>query len=373
MSEQALWTENDYILLTPGPLTTSPRVRMAMLKDWGTWDESYLQLVEDIRKRLVTLAEASSERYTAVLMQGSGTFSVESVISSVIPSHGQLAILVNGAYGVRIAAIARRYNIPIVIREWPDTEPCDPEGLRDILRSYPQVTHVAVVHCETTTGILNPLEQIIQVTREYGKVSIVDAMSSFGGMPIDIEGQGIDFLMSSSNKCIQGVPGFGFVLARKEILAGCTGIARTLSLDLYAQWEEMERYLGKWRYTSPTHVVRAFHEALLELEEEGGPQARESRYRLNQQTLVTGMRALGFRTLLAEAFQSPFITSFLYPPDEFFSFPAFYAALKREGFVIYPGKLSQAETFRIGSIGAITPQTMQQFVDTVARWRERDG
>jgi len=252
-----------------------------------------------------------------------------------------------------MARIAGILGIPFVEESCAETSPCDATRLDEILSIEEAVTHVAVVHCETTTGILNDVKAIGAVAKRHKKTFIVDAMSSFGGIPLDMEELGIDFVVSSANKCIQGVPGFGFALARRSELELCKGRARSLSLDLYDQWLEMEKGNGKWRFTSPTHVVRAFIQALRELEEEGGVEVRYRRYRDNQRTLAAGMRELGFEPLLDDSVQSPIITSFLYPKGRGFSFGKFYEAIKKEGYVLYPGKLSKADTFRIGNIGDV--------------------
>lgn len=357
---------NPYVLLTPGPLSTTATVKEVMLRDWCTWDAEYNEIVQDIRRRLVEIATVGfPESYTGVLMQGSGTFCVEAVLGTAVPADGKVLILANGAYGERMAQIAQRLRIAHTVARSVETAWPDPEQLRTMLSADPSITHVALVHCETTTGILNPLDDIAAIVRQSGRCFIVDAMSSFGGIPMDIGELGVDFLVSSANKCIQGVPGFGFVVARRKTLEACEGRARSLSLDLYDQWRTMEKENGKWRYTSPTHVVRAFAQALLELDNEGGVAARNARYRANHFALVQGMSQLGFQSLLDESLQSPIITSFLEPEDPGYSFPAFYAGLKSRGFVIYPGKVSLARTFRIGTIGDVTPATMRSLVDAV--------
>jgi 2-aminoethylphosphonate-pyruvate transaminase len=353
-----------YLLMTPGPLSTTRSVKEVMLMDWCTWDDDYKLIVEDIRGKLVNLASAKPG-FTSVLMQGSGTFSVESVISSVIPRNGKLLVLTNGGYGDRIVKMAGQLNIEVVANDSGDLKPPDTAQLRKTLESDPAITHVAVVHCETTTGMLNPIEPIAELVKGHDKVFIVDAMSSFGGIPMDMEEWQIDFLISSANKCIQGVPGFGFVLARRKELEKCRGRARSLSLDLYDQWNEMEENKGKWRYTSPTHTVQAFGQALKELEEEGGIKGRHARYQKNQSTLVEGMESLGFECLLRRELQSPFITSFLYPRDEAFTFQRFYDELKARGFVIYPGKVTTDDTFRIGNIGDIDPEDILVLIEAV--------
>lgn len=354
----------NYLLLTPGPLSTSATVREAMLQDWCTWDKDYNEgVVTALRRHLLALASLGS-KYTTVLLQGSGTYCVESVIGSCTGPGSHLLILANGAYGRRMGEIARYLGLSCRLVNLPETQPVTGEVARQALAAYPEATHLAMVHCETTTGILNPLDEVAEAVRGRNLTFLVDAMSSFGGVPIDIEGLGIDFLISSANKCIQGVPGFGFVIARRSRMEGCRGLSRSLSLDLYDQWNTMEQGGGKWRFTSPTHVVRAFFQALKELEEEGGIDGRHRRYEANHRVLVEGMHQAGVQALLPAHLQSPIITSFLYP-GEAFDFPAFYEALKQRGFVIYPGKISEAPTFRIGNIGDVYPEDFQRLVHEV--------
>lgn len=357
--------DNPYLLLTPGPLSTTKSVKAAMLRDWCTWDDDYNDLVQEVRMKLIRLATYKTDRYACVLMQGSGTFSVESIIGTALPDGGKLLVLPNGAYGDRIVRIAQTLKINCVFNDSGELEPPDIEKLEATLKGDRGITHVAVVHSETTTGMLNPIEEIGKIVKKYGKVFIVDAMSSFGGVPIDIDAMEIDFIVSSANKCIQGVPGFGFIIAMKETLQSCKGQARSLSLDLYDQWNTMENDKGKWRYTSPTHVVRAFHQALIELEEEGGIAKRTERYRANHRTLIDGMRRLGFRTLLPDAYQGHFITSFYSPESAKYDFKTFYNLLKSKGFVIYPGKVSKASAFRIGNIGDVYPNDMERLVKAI--------
>ena len=358
--------ENPYILLTPGPLSTSKGVRAALLRDWCTWDAEYNEnIVQNIRRRITAIATQDTENYTTVLMQGSGSFAVEACLGTALPKDGKLLILTNGAYGNRMVQMAQVLNIDHVTSDYGEVTPLSAEKLETILKSDPQITHVAFVHCETTTGMLNPLPQLSAVTKQYGKTLIVDAMSSFGGIPFDVSELGIDFLASSSNKCIQGVPGFGFVIAKRSTLEKCDGNARSLCMDLVGQWQEMDK-TGKWRFTSPTHVVRAFYQALDEMEDEGGIAARHGRYYENHRVLVKGMRKIGFKTLLPDELQSPIITSFLYPHEDF-NFNAFYEAVKAKGFVLYPGKISQANTFRIGNIGEVYPQDIERLLEVIKR------
>ena len=356
--------ENPYILLTPGPLSTSRTVKAVMLRDWCTWDIDYNRIVEEIRDTLTRLA-TSETGYTTVLMQGSGTFSVEACLTTAVPEQGKLLVLANGAYGRRITQIAARQGIACVTHDSGDLDPPDLARLARTLETDTDITHVAVVHCETTTGFLNPIEEIGKIVRQFGRIFIVDAMSSFGGIPMDIADLGIDYLVSSANKCIQGVPGFGFVIARKSIFSQTCGRARSLSLDLYDQWKTMENGKGKWRYTSPTHVVRAFAKALEELEKEGGVAQRFKRYSANNRFLISGMKEMGFTPLVDIRYQSPIITAFLSPSHPDYNFEVFYTRLKERGFVIYPGKVTRTDTFRIGNIGDIHRPDMERLIEAV--------
>lgn len=356
--------DNPYILLTPGPLSTTKSVKSVMLRDWCTWDDDYNFIVQDIRAKLVNLA-TTADGYTSVLMQGSGTFCIESVVTTTVPRNGKLLVLANGAYGQRIARIAQRCEVPYIVIDSGEVEPPDNDLLDQKLKEDAHITHVAVVHCETTTGMLNPIESIGRIVKQHDRVFIVDAMSSFGGIPIDMAQVGADYLISSANKCIQGVPGFGFVIALKKLLENTRGQARSLSLDLFDQWQTMETSKGKWRFTSPTHTVRAFAQALKELDEEGGVKMRYQRYQKNHEILLQGMEKLGFVPLLPSPLQSPIITAFHNPEHPDFEFSEFYQRLKNSGFVIYPGKVTNVDTFRIGNIGDIYPDDMDRLVEAV--------
>ena len=353
-----------YLLLTPGPLTTSEKVKQAMDFDYCTWDDDYKRITQSFRHSLLEVAQVDEDEYTAVPIQGSGTYGVESVISSAISDDDKLLIAINGAYGKRISEMADIYGIDHVDLVVDEREPITLELVTEYLDKYPDITHFAMIHCETTTGILNPVEDIIPYVSGHGIVTIVDAMSSFGGVPLNVAENKIDFMISSSNKCIQGVPGFSFVIAKKSVLEATKGLARTLSLDLYGQYIEMERNNGKWRFTSPTHVVHAFAEALQELKEEGGVVARHQRYVNNQKHLASGMEELGFKVLIDEKWQSPIITSFIYPTADF-DFHKFYQKLKADGFVIYPGKISQVPTFRIGNIGEVYDEDITKLLAAI--------
>jgi 2-aminoethylphosphonate-pyruvate transaminase len=359
--------ENDYLLLTPGPLSTSPTVRAAMDRDWCTWDDDYnVGVVTPIREQLVQLATATEpEAYSCVLVQGSGTFAVEAMIGSVIPPEGKLLVLANGAYGDRLAQIAACLRIEHVVHDCGELVRPDLVKLAAELADDDAITHVVLVHNETTTGMMNPLGDIAAIVKAHGKILLVDSMSAFGGVPLDIAELRIDYIVSSANKCIQGVPGFGFVIGRVEHLEKTKGWARSLSLDLYDQWQGMEKGRGKWRFTSPTHVVRAFYQALKELAEEGGVAARYARYCENQRRLVAGMEGLGFECVLSSEYHSPIITGFRDPQHADYAFQAFYDRLKAQGFVIYPGKVTGIDSFRIGTIGHVFPEDIDRLIVAV--------
>lgn len=343
----------DKVLFTPGPLTTSQTVKQALLRDLGSRDFAFIKMVADIRNRLLDLGQVRKGDYEAVLMQGSGTFSVEAVFSSAMRPQGKAMIIINGAYGKRMAQICKVLHIETVLLEFPEDTLPDLKQIKETLNEHAgAISMVAVVHCETTTGIINPIESIGAAVHAAGARFFVDAMSSFGAVPLNIGASYIDYLVSSANKCIEGVPGFGFVIARKEALLETEGWARSMSLNLLDQWKGLESN-GQFRFTPPTHALLAFHQALLELEQEGGPAGRGARYYNNYQTLVKGMRALGFKEYLASERQGYIITSFLYPTDPHWSFEEFYRRLNDRDFVIYPGKVSNADCFRIGNIGRL--------------------
>jgi 2-aminoethylphosphonate-pyruvate transaminase len=354
----------DKFLFTPGPLTTSASVKQAMMRDLGSRDHEFIQIVREVRERLVRLGNGNPN-YCAVLMQGSGTFGIEAVISSVIPPEGKLLVLVNGAYGERMVKIAEIHKIDTFALRFPENSVPDAQALETALVGDPTITHVAVVHCETTTGIINPIRNYGEIISSHGRAYIVDAMSSFGAYPLDLEAHEIDYLVSSSNKCIEGVPGFSFVLACRESLEKTRSLARTLSLDLYAQWQGLEGD-GQFRFTPPIQAILAFRQALVELEQEGGVTARAERYMENYRLTLEGMQALGFTPYLAPPCRGYIITSFYYLEHPNFDFNNFYSRLSEKGQVIYPGKLSHANCFRIGHIGQLRTEQVRALLEAVA-------
>jgi 2-aminoethylphosphonate-pyruvate transaminase len=356
-AKPAMSETGDPLLLTPGPLTTGRRVKEAMVHDWGSRDATFLKINAEVLARLPAIVNGGAD-YVTVPMQGSGTFAVEAMLTSFVPPGGTVLMLINGAYGQRarkILSIARRET---VVHETAEDTPPDLTEVERILATTPRITHVFAVHCETTSGILNPIEAIGALAQKYRKSFLLDSMSAFGALPLDAKAIGVDAIAASSNKCIEGVPGLGFVIARKVALERAAGNATTLVLDLHDQWRNFEK-TGQYRFTPPIHVIVAFHQALLEFFAEGGQEGRGRRYAENCRVLIEGMRALGFEPLLSDKLQAPIIVTFRMPADPRFAFQAFYDRLKDRGYVIYPGKLTVADSFRIGCIGRLYPEHMR--------------
>jgi 2-aminoethylphosphonate-pyruvate transaminase len=355
----------DNKLFTPGPLNTKSSVKGAMLHDMGSRDIEFLNVVKEIRSELLTIAGLLPEDgYDTVLMQGSGTFGVEAVISTVVPSYGHLLILSNGAYGDRIKQMADVYGIQNTNLKYKENRIPTALDAEDILKNDPTITHVAIVHCETTTGIFNNIDEIGRLASKYNKVFIVDAMSSFGAVPIDIKALDIDFLVSSSNKCIEGVPGFSFIIAKTQTLESCAGQARTVSLDLYSQWLDMKQN-NQFRFTPPIQAILAFRKAIDELKAEGGVAKRAERYINNYKLLIEETRKLGLKTYLDPKDQGYIITSFLFPENPNFDFTRFYKSLHQRGQVIYQGKLSDTNCFRIGNIGQVYLRDIENLLNAI--------
>ena len=359
-------------LLTPGPLTTAYEVKEAMLKDWGSWDEDFRDLTKKLRKNLLSLLGKSKNLYDCVPIQGSGTFAVESMLGTFIPKDGKLLVLANGAYGLRAAQTMDYLNRDYHLLDKGDYLPPRGGEVADILENDKAITHVLVIHCETSSGILNPLEEIGAVVKSAGRKLLIDSMSAFGAVPIDPEKIDFEAMVSSANKCIEGVPGFGFVFAKLSALRAAKGNCHSLSLDVEAQWSAMEKS-GQWRFTPPTHVVAAFLTALEIHEEEGGVAGRGARYTNNRDVMVSGMRDLGFETLLDERWLSPIIVTFFCPADPTFEFKKFYDLMKSEGYIIYPGKLTVVDSFRIGCIGRMDAHVMKGVVFAAKKALETMG
>lgn len=348
---------NDPWLLTPGPLTTSKTTKDAMLRDWGSRDATFIETNNRIRRRLLELADAS-ETHACVPVQGSGTFAVEATLGTLIGASSKTLVLVNGAYGQRMVRILEHLRKDVAVLKTPEDTPNDLVALTKQLKEDPTITHVVAVHCETTSGILNPIEEIAQIVSKFGRKLIIDAMSAFGALPLSAKEINFEAVIASSNKCLEGVPGLGFALIEMSALKRSKGKSPSLCLDLYDQWQNMEA-TGQWRFTPPTHVIAALDSALDQLIAEGGPAGRFQRYQNNCSVLVEGMRRLGFETLLSNLLQAPIIVTFRMPLDPYFDFNLFYDGLKDQGYVIYPGKLTVADSFRMGCIGHLGEEQMK--------------
>lgn len=348
-------------LLTPGPLTTSQTVKLALLADWGSRDTEFRTVVREIRSELLRLA-GCGDTYECVIMQGSGTFAIEAALGCFAPSKRYKTLVVaNGAYGERAAQILERIGRNHVLVSKSDVTQLSPSHFTDKLVEDRNISHIWLIHCETTSGIVNPLGDLARAAKQRGKIFMVDAMSSFGGMHIDMVRDDIDVLVSSSNKCIEGIPGFSYVLVKRSLLESAQGQCHSVVLDLYEQWKALEAN-GQFRFTPPTHALVAFRQALRELEAEGGVEARAIRYQRNADILIKGMADIGIRPLLDDNESGPIIQTFLCPRDNNFKFDIFYEALRKRGFAIYPGKLTKRDSFRIGTIGKLDAHVMQNVV-----------
>ncbi len=352
--------DRDKILLTPGPLTTTLRTKLAMLRDWGSWDADFNAVTASVRKSLLAVIHGQ-DSHVVVPLQGSGTFSVEAAVATLVPRDGHVLVLDNGAYCKRAARLTTLMGRRCTVMGFDDAVQVSPAALAERLQSDRTITHVVMIHCETGAGVLNPLQAVADVCAANGKGLIVDAMSSFGAIEIDARRTRFDALVAASGKCLEGVPGMGFVFIRKTLLDECAGRSQSLAMDLHDQYVYMEK-TTQWRFTPPTHVVVALAEAIAQFEAEGGQPARLARYTSNYQTLITGMKKLGFKPFLDPAIQAPIIVTFHAPADAKYDFKTFYAAARARGFILYPGKLTQIETFRVGCIGAIGPDEMEQAV-----------
>ena len=348
-------------LLTPGPLTTAASTKREMLRDWGSWDGDFRSKTADMRSQLLSMINDHSGEFDCVPMQGSGTFVVEAMLSSLLPKASKTLVLINGAYGKRIAETLEYLGRDHTIIDKGDYMPPRAGEVTAAMQADPAISHVVVVHCETSSGILNPIDEISDAVYANGGKLLIDSMSAFGALALEVGKPRYEAIVSSANKCIEGVPGFGFIIARKTELEAAKGRSHSLSLDLHAQWSHMNKS-GQWRFTPPTHVVAAFMEALRLHAIEGGVAARGDRYARNRDVMVEGMRSLGFETLLKDRWLSPIIVTFFNPADPKFEFQTFYDLMKQKGFIIYPGKLTLVDSFRIGCIGHMDEHVMRNVV-----------
>ena len=353
----------DKKLLTPGPLTTSSSTKKAMLHDWGSRDAKFIELNKNIRQSLIKLINGQ-DSFECVPMQGSGTFAVESMIGSLTNKKSKILILVNGAYGQRMKKICGYMNRNFITYEVAEHEIHDINKIKRFIEDNKDLTHIFAVYCETTSGILNPIQEIADLSKEKNISLFIDAMSAFGALPLDVNETFFDAVAASSNKCLEGVPGVGFILVKKTLLEKSENNSHSLSLDLFDQWKAMEAN-AQWRFTPPTHVLAAFNQALSEHQNEGGIKGRFNRYHNNCKIICEGMSKLGFKQLLSNEIQAPIIITFLQPKVPNFDFKKFYNSLSEKGFLIYPGKLTVADTFRIGCIGNLNENDMKDAIKAI--------
>jgi len=351
-------------LLTPGPLSTSLATKQAMLRDWGSWDGDFNQITGRVRERLLAIVHAR-DTHECVPLQGSGTFSVEAAIGTLVPRNGHVLVPLNGAYCHRIARICRVLGRRLSTIDYAEDAAVQAADIDRALAADPGITHVALVHCETSAGILNPLQQVAEVVARHGRSLLVDAMSSFGALPIDARVTPFDAIIAASGKCLEGPPGMAFVIARRSVLERAEGNSHSLAMDLHDQWVYMQK-TTQWRFTPPTHVVAAFDAAIDQYLEEGGCAARGARYAANCRTLVDGFSQLGLRSFLPPHIQAPIIVTFHAPRVPHYDFKRFYEAVKSRGYILYPGKLTALETFRVGCMGQLGERGMAGAVEAVA-------
>jgi 2-aminoethylphosphonate-pyruvate transaminase len=355
--------EREWVLLNPGPANTTARVRGALVgPDLCHREPEFFAVMRECRERLVRVTGGDPE-FTAVLFTGSGTAAVEAAIASAVPRARAVLVVVNGVYGDRMVRIAQAHAIEVVALRYGVTAAASPADVEQALRTHPAVSHVAVVHHETTTGLLNPVAEIARVASRCGRRVIVDAMSSLFGEPLDVTAEAIDLVTASANKCLQGIPGVSFVLARRRALEALREIPpRSVYLDLHAHWVSQEQ--DNTPFTPAVQVLQAMREALRELEEEGVA-VRLVRYAENARVLRRGLTALGFDVLLPEAIRGNVLTTFRLPPG--LTYDALHDAMKRRGYVIYAGQGDiRRYAFRVANMGTLTPRDMAGVVTAFA-------
>lgn len=351
-------------LLTPGPLSISSATKQSMLRDWGSWDSDFNQITSRVRERLLAIVHATGT-HECVPLQGSGTFCVEAAIGTLVPRTGHVLVPQNGAYCQRIARICKVLGRAVSTIDYAEDAAVRADDIDRMLTAEPGITHVALVHCETSAGILNPLHAVAEVVARHGRSLIVDAMSSFGALEIDARITVFDALIAASGKCLEGPPGMAFAVIRRAALERAEGNSHSLAMDLYDQWVYMQK-TTQWRYTPPTHIVAAFDSAIEQYLKEGGRAARGGRYAENCRVLLAGLARHGLRSFLPKEIQAPIIVTFHAPRLPGYHFKTFYDAVKRRGYILYPGKLTTVETFRVGCMGQLGERGMAGAVDAVA-------
>jgi 2-aminoethylphosphonate aminotransferase len=353
------------VLLNPGPATTSEAVKAALvIPDICPREVEFCAQLAEVRQRLAGLA-GNPEQITAIPVVGSGTTALEAALISLVPAGGRVIFIDNGVYGRRLVEIARTYGIAHQVIAFGDAKPVDLAKVEAVLEASAAVaTHLAFVHHETSSGMLNPLDELTRLAGRFDLAVLVDAMSSFGAIPIRVGEGGVDALVSSANKCLQAMPGLAFAIATRSSLERVRGTKpRSYVLDLVAEFDQLEK-TGQMRFTCPPQIVSALHRALLELEVEGLSERRR-RYRHSMQTLVRGLGKLGFELLLEEPHQSQILVAVREPPEPWYDFGELHDALYRLGFTIYPGHPSAGggeSNFRLSVLGDIDARDIEAFL-----------
>jgi len=355
------------ILLNPGPVTTTDTVKQALVvADICHREVEFTDLMQGVRMDLLKVVNADPEQYTSILFAASGTGAVEACLSSVLASEKKVLIINNGPYGQRMLDIARRYHIPSLEYQVDYDQPIAITEIELLLIQNNNIGAVAMVHHETSSGILSSLRPIGELCHKYGCEFIVDAMSSFAGVDIDVEREHIDYIISSANKCLQGMPGLAFVIAKKSALMQSKGRARSFYFDLHQQFYALETQ-REMPFTPPVQIIYALRQALNEFLAET-LSGRIERYQRNYELLIKGFAKLGFTCLTPEDRASHLLAIIRFPGDQSYNFDEFHDYLFAAGFTIYPKKLSIPNTFRVACLGAIEPQDILRFFQSVATY-----
>jgi 2-aminoethylphosphonate-pyruvate transaminase len=354
--------QSQRIILTPGPVATSALTRQAMLRDFTPNEPDLLALTAEMRVRLVAMVHGQ-DRYVCVPVQGVGNTANEAALGTLVPREKKLLIVDNGFYGARLQQIAGAIGVPFAALELPWTEPVTGAQLDAALAADPAIGHVVVCHVDTGTGLLNPIEPLAEVARTRGVALIVDAIASFGGLPIDADALDLEAIVLSPNKWLEGLPGIGLVVAKRTALEAAAGRSHSFCLDLHRQWRGLESD-GRWRFTPPAQATAALVAALRQHAKEGQA-ARFERVRRNWRCLVGGLRALGFQTFLRDEVASPVIATFHEPADPNYERERLFELTWQQGFVMFRGRLTREPTFRIGCMGAIDEAVMRQVVRAI--------
>jgi len=361
------------ILLNPGPATTTDTVKNSLLvPDICPREKEFGELMKRVMKKLVDVIHGGPE-YTSVIFTGSGTAAIEACITSVVPHDKKIFIINNGAYGKRMVQIAKINKIDCIHYEEAVNKEINLNSIESFLKQNKrEISHLAIVHHETTTGMLNPVNEICKISNSFGIECIVDAMSSYAGIPINIKEMNADFLISSSNKCIQGMAGLSFVISRVSSLDKLNNIPpRSLYLDLLGQFQSLKK-TNQMRFTPAVQIFYALEQALNEYFEETAIR-RYERYKNSYDVLIRGLKDLGFKLYLPDHLHSKLLTTIYEPTNSAYSFNEMHDYLYEKGYTIYPGKCNNENTFRIANIGQIDQTDIIGFIEKLEAYLIKYG